>query len=92
MNFIILIIITISIKMNVETLILYRTFTIFFLVFIGTLLILGIFFIIRAYQTKLKNLIFLGLQNIIISIGLILNFVFTSNLLLQVFISIGHQC
>ena len=55
--------------MNSE--IIYFLFIVLFLLFIITLMITGIFLLIRAYQLKMKNLIYLGTGFILIPIGFI---------------------
>jgi hypothetical protein len=53
--------------------------------FISTLLIVGGFLIIRAFRTKLKNLLWLGLGFIFVSFGFICNFIFNLGLLVEEF-------
>ena len=46
--------------------IIYYLFLILFLLFIITLMITGIFLLIRAYQLKMRNLVYLGIGFIFI--------------------------
>lgn len=71
--------------------ILYYLFLSFFIVFIGTLFIVGCFLLYRAEKTKLYNLIYIGLAFIFINIGLISNLMFNlGDIFQQCFILISY--
>ncbi|MBY9003266.1 MAG: hypothetical protein KGD73_04790 [Candidatus Lokiarchaeota archaeon] len=59
--------------------ILYLVFLSFLIIFVGVLIVEGIFFVIKGINNKLINLIIIGIGFISLSLGFIGNFVFNLN-------------